>query len=397
MPPKKSKGGAAGETTDNRLLLGRFKSTLKCGVVGLPNVGKSTFFSLLTKTAAEAANYPFCTIEPNTARTPVPDARFDELVAAHKPKSEVPAFFQLWDIAGLVKGAAEGAGLGNKFLSHISAVDGIMHVLRIFEDDDVTHVDGNVDPVRDLETIHDELRAKDIQTVKNRLESFSKAKRETDKRIKAECEILAKVLAYLEKGGQVRHAEWNGNEIEVLNELLLLTSKPAVYLLNLSAKDYCRKKNKWLMKVKTWLDEHCPKDPIIPFSCAYEQELLDLPDDAAREAHCKETGAQSALPKIITTGYHHLRLIHFFTAGSDEVKCWTIREQTKAPQAAGTIHTDMEKGFIMAEVMSFEDWKEKGGEQACRKAGRYRNEGKNYVVQDGDIIYFQFNAAKGKK
>jgi len=372
------------------------------GIVGLPNVGKSTLFNILCQMNVAAENYPFCTIEPNLSRVAVPDERFDWLVDLYKPKSVVPAFLQITDIAGLIRGASRGEGLGNAFLSHIQATDGIYQVVRVFEDEDVTHVEGAIDPIRDLEIINEELLAKDIETLTKHIASISKLAAR-DKVKKAELEICKKIDDWVRvQKRPARFGDWKAEEVEVLNELLLLTSKPTVYLVNMAEDDYFRKKNKWLAKIKQWVDEYSKEQPevIIPFCGAYEAKLVALGPDASA-ALAKEKGVGSALPKIIKTGYHALNLIHFFTCGEDEVRAWTVRKYTKAPQAAGTIHTDMMNGFICAETMAFDDLKATGSETAVKAAGKHRQEGKNYTVEDGDIFFFKFNAgaglAKGKK
>ncbi|KAJ6894866.1 hypothetical protein NC652_028572 [Populus alba x Populus x berolinensis] len=420
MPPKASKSK---EAPAERPILGRFSSHLKIGIVGLPNVGKSTLFNTLTKLSIPAENFPFCTIEPNEARVNIPDERFEWLCQLFKPKSEVSAFLEIHDIAGLVRGAHQGQGLGNSFLSHIRAVDGIFHVLRAFEDPDIIHVDDIVDPVRDLEVISAELRLKDIEFIERRIEDVEKSmKRSNDKQLKIELELCQKVKAWLEEEKDVRLGEWKAADIEILNTFQLLTAKPVVYLINMNEKDYQRKKNKFLPKIHAWVQEH-GGETIIPFSCILERTLADmLPDEAAK--YCEENKLQSCLPKIIKIGFSAINLIYFFTAGPDElydalspkhvlnfqwpwhltikaycafVKCWQIRRQTKAPQAAGTIHTDFERGFICAEVMKFDDLKELGSESGVKAAGKYKQEGKTYVVQDGDIIFFKFNVSGGGK
>lgn len=359
-------------------------------------MGKSTLFNTLTKLSIPAENFPFCTINPNEARVNVPDDRFDWLVSLFKPKSEVSAFLEVHDIAGLVRGANEGQGLGNAFLSHIRAVDGIFHVCRAFDDSDVIHVEDSVDPVRDLEIIHNELRLKDVEFMNREVEELEKQmKRSNDKQLKLTHEICMKVLNWLQEGNDVRLGDWKAADIDILNSFQLLSAKPVVYLVNLTEKDYQRKKNKWLAKIHAWIQEH-GKDPIIPFSGVFESKLADMPGDEAGK-YCQENQIASALPKIIKTGFSAINLIYFFTAGPDEVRCWQIRRNTKAPQAAGTIHTDFERGFICAEVMKFEDLKELGSEAAVKAAGKYKQEGKTYVVQDGDIIYFKFNVTGSKK
>uniref|UniRef100_A0A182XY63 Obg-like ATPase 1 n=1 Tax=Anopheles stephensi TaxID=30069 RepID=A0A182XY63_ANOST len=303
------------------------------------------------------------------------------------------------DIAGLVKGAAEGQGLGNAFLSHINACDAIFHLCRAFEDPDVTHVEGEVDPVRDLSIISEELRLKDEEKLMINLDKLEKlVTRGGDKKSKPEYETLLKIKDVLtEEKKHIRFADWSAHDIEVLNKYLFLTSKPCIYLVNLSDKDFIRKKNKWLPKIKEWVDKNDPGAPIIPFSGAYEHQLAELETDADRKAYEEEHKCGSVLDKIITTGYKALQLEYFFTAGPDEVKAWTIQKATKAPQAAGRIHTDFEKGFIMAEVMHYADFKEEGSEAAAKAAGKYRQQGRNYVVEDGDIIFFKFNAGAGLK
>ncbi|XP_054168039.1 obg-like ATPase 1 [Oppia nitens] len=390
MPPKKES-----KDTPKTILLGRLSTNLKVGIVGVPNVGKSTFFNVLTKSEAAAENFPFCTIDPNESRVPVPDHRFDFLCQYFEPHSKVPAFLNVVDIAGLVKGASEGQGLGNAFLSHIKACDAIFHLCRAFEDDNVIHVEGDVNPVRDIEIINEELRLKDEEQLMASIDKLGKTVLRGDKKDKAEYDILMKIKQLLvDEKKHIRYGEWNGNDIEILNKYLFLTSKPMIYLINLSEKDFIRKKNKWLIKMKEWIDTNDSGAAVILFSGIVETKLVSMSAED-KQRFLDENKTQSALDKIITTGYKALQLQYFFTSGKDEVKAWTIQKETKAPQAAGRIHTDFEKGFIMAEVMKFDDFKEEGSEAACKSAGKYRQQGRNYVVEDGDIILFKFNAGAG--
>jgi len=392
MPPKKN------VVVERKPIMGRMGTNLKMGVVGLPNVGKSTFFNVLTKLQAAAENFPFCTIDPNEGRVPVPDERFEYLCNIYKPASKVPAYLNVTDIAGLVKGAAEGQGLGNAFLSHIKACDAIFHMVRIFDDEDIVHVEGNVDPIRDIEIINNELRYKDLELVEKVYKDADKYyNRANDKSWKTEFEVLTKLKEMLGEDQKkwVKHNDWNEKEIEVLNKHLFLTSKPVVYLLNMSEKEFIRKKNKWLPKIKEWVDANDKGAIVIPFSAPYEATLSALPTDEDRANYIKETAAPSCMEKIITNGYKALHLKYFFTAGADEVKAWTIQDGFTAPKAAGRIHGDFEKGFIMAEVMKYKDFKEHGSEAAVKAAGGYRQQGKQYVVEDADIILFKFNAGAG--
>merc|ERR1712020_613893 len=392
MPPKKK-----GQEEEQRpAIIGRLSTNLRCGIVGLPNVGKSTFFNVLTKTSMAAAeNFPFCTIDPNESRVPVPDPRFDFLVQFHKPASKVPAFLNVTDIAGLVKGASEGQGLGNAFLSHIKACDAMFHLCRTFEDKEITHVEGEVDPVRDLDIINEELRLKDEEFFLKAFVDLETKYKRGEKKLKAEYEIMCEIKDLLvDQKRHIRFADWSANDVEVLNKHLLITAKPMIYLINLSEKDFIRKKNKWLPKIKEYVDKNDPGAMIIPFSGAFEAKLLEMDEDG-RKSFMDETKCTSVLEKIIVQGYKALGLQYFFTAGPDEVKAWPIQKGTKAPQAAGRIHTDFEKGFIMAEVMKYDDFKEHGTEAATKAAGKYRQQGRNYTVEDGDIIFFKFNAGAG--
>ena len=402
MPPKKKDEP---DEAVGAARFGRVRNNLKMGVVGLPNVGKSSLFNLLTDQSIAAENFPFCTIEPNEARCAVPDERYDFLCNMWKPPSEYPAYLHVTDIAGLVRGAAEGAGLGNAFLSHIQAVDGIFHVVRAFDSEEVIHVDDSVDPVRDLETIQAELCAKDMEYLRKAVEQekLDVKKNPTMKLSALFVSTMDKVEEMLTDNLPIRTGEWTTPEVQMIKEKLgrLITTKPIVYLVNLSKKDFIRKKNKWLVKIHTWIKEH-GGGVMIPFSVEFEQELWDKREDVdATKAFLDSVdGAKSALPKMVVQGYKELNLIYYFTAGEKEVRCWTLYEGSLAPQAAGVIHSDFERGFIKAEVVAFDDFKAlaKGkGMVEVKAAGKYRQEGKTYVVKDGDIIHFQFNVTAQKK
>ncbi|KAI0084116.1 P-loop containing nucleoside triphosphate hydrolase protein [Irpex rosettiformis] len=394
MPPKKA------AAPEKKTLLGRPGNNLKIGIVGIPNVGKSSFFNTLSKTdLGKAANYPYATINPEEARIPVPDERFEWLCEFYKPASRVPAALTCIDIAGLTAGASTGAGLGNAFLSHVRSVDGIFQMVRAFDDADVIHVEGDVNPIRDMEIISTELRLKDIEWVQKHLDGLKKTGRAlgstslADKAKKEEIATVEKVLKIIsEDNRDVRKGDWTNKEIDVVNSLQLLTAKPVTYLVNLSEKDYVRKKNKWLPKIKAWIDEHNPGDPLIPFSVSLEERLMFLETDEERREEEKKIGATSALGKITQAGYTSLDLIRYFTCGPDEVRAWTIRRGTKAPQAAGVIHSDFENKFVCGEIMSYEDLREHGSEAAVKAAGKLRQQGKPYEMIDGDIAYWKSGA-----
>ncbi|KAI5967384.1 OLA1 [Candida theae] len=394
MPPKK-KG-----VQEKPVLLGRPGNNLKSGIVGLANVGKSTFFQAITKCPlGNPANYPFATIEPEEARVIVPSERFDKLCELYKPKSEVPAFLTVYDIAGLTKGAAAGEGLGNNFLSNIRAVDAIFQMTRAFDDADIIHINDEVNPVADLDIVKDELRLKDIEFATKYLEGIEKITKRGGqslevKQKKEEAELVKKIIQLLEDGQRVYNQTWTAKEVDSINQMLLLTAKPVIYLINLSEKDYIRKKNKHLLKIKEWVDKNSPGDLIVPVSVSLEEKLAGMGSDEEREAYCKEIGAQSALPKIIVAMRQKLDLISFFTGGPDEVREWTIRKWYTAPQAAGTIHTDLERTFILAQVIKYDDLIEYGDEASVKAAGKLLQKGKDYYVEDGDIIYVK--AAEGK-
>lgn len=391
MPPKKA------EAAPKTMLLGRPGTSLKMGVVGLPNVGKSTFFNILSHKGIPAENRPFCTIDPNTADINIPDERFDKLVSIFKPASAVQAQLQVRDIAGLVRGASNGEGLGNAFLSHINECDGIFHMCRVFEDEEIIHVEGEVDPIRDLEIIFSELVLKDLAMCKTLIDKLNPiVARGIDKSKKADLEMTQKFQAHLESGKQIRCGQWTNDEVMYLNTLQLLTAKPAVFLVNMTEKDYVRQKNKWLPKLKAWIDEQTG-EAMIPFSADLEMALAKM-TPAEQQEHLDSIKAKSQIHKIVTVGFSAINLIYFFTAGTDEVKCWTIQRGFKAPQAAGRIHTDFEKGFICADVIHWKDFEELQDEAKCREEGKLLQQGKTYEVLDGDIILFKFNVSKsGKK
>ncbi|KAJ2459553.1 hypothetical protein GGF42_001394 [Coemansia sp. RSA 2424] len=399
MPPKK-------QVAEEKIQLGRPGNNLKIGVVGLPNVGKSTFFNAMTASEVAAENYPFCTIEPSESRVAVPDERLTWLFAQYATTSKIPAFLTIIDIAGLVKGAAEGAGLGNNFLSHISAVDGIFHVVRAFNDPDVVHVDGEIDPERDLETIHTELRLKDIAMLNKyidanarNIERMGSGGNVDDKKRKEEFAIVVKVRDWVVAGNDVRKGMWTNREVDVINSQPLLTSKPVTYLANVSEKDYIRKKNKYLPLIKKWIDENNPGDKLVPFSGVFETALAAL-QQAGGEGVAKfleEKGAVSAFPKIITLGYDQLNLMHFFTAGVQEVRAWTCRKGVKMTEAARCIHNDIADSLIQVDVMKFDDLKAAGSETDLKAAGKLHIRGKDAIIEDGDIVYFRSGMGRAKK
>lgn len=364
---------------------------LTAGIVGLPNVGKSTLFNAITKSQVEAANYPFATIQPNVGVVEVPDARLDRLTEIFQTKKTLYTTFEFTDIAGLVKGASKGEGLGNQFLSNIRLTDAICHVVRCFDDGDITHVEGNVDPIRDIEIINLELIMADLQSVENRLSKVErKAMTNKDKDALAEVAVLKRLQETLEAGKPARSLEFTKEELSILKAFNFLTLKPMIYIANMSDEEIADpQSNVYFQKVQEFASlEH---NEVVPICAKIEEELSGL-DKEEKEEFLKELGIpESGLDKVIKAAYHILDLCTFMTAGQVECRAWTFKKGMLAPQCAGVIHTDFEKGFIRAECYKFEDIDTLGSEQAVKEAGKLRLEGKEYVVQDGDILHFRFN------
>ncbi len=363
--------------------------SLQAGIVGLPNVGKSTLFNAITKKNILAANYPFATIDPNVGVVVVPDDRLTFLEQIYNPKKTIPTTFEFTDIAGLVKGASTGEGLGNKFLSHIREVDAICEVVRCFDDKNIIHVEGNVDPIRDIEIINTEIMLADLEIIDNRINKIGKkAMMSNDKETKKEAELLIKIKNNLEKNIPLRQVEFSEDELKNLKHFNLLTLKPIIYMANVEEEDLIEE-NDYVKKVKDYAASQNAR--VITLCAKMEAELSEMPNEE-KQLFLNDLGIkESGLDKLIKETYSLLGLATYFTAGSDECRAWTFKKGMKAPQCAGIIHTDFERGFIKAEVMSFDDLKQYGSELMVKEAGRMRLEGKEYIMQDGDICLFRFN------
>jgi GTP-binding protein YchF len=362
----------------------------RCGIVGLPNVGKSTLFNALTATAAAAAaNYPFCTIEPNVGRVPVPDARLDKLAELAKSAKIVPTQLEFVDIAGLVRGASKGEGLGNQFLGHIREVDAIAHVLRCFEGGDITHVEGSIDPIRDAETVETELMLSDMESLEKRLSNLQKKAKTGDKEAKAQLDLVEPALAALRDGKAARTVKVAPEQTETWRQLQLITAKPVLYVCNVE-EGSADKGNSLSAKVAEMAAKQGATSVVI--SAAIEAEIAQLPTEAERQEFLSSLGlSETGLARVIRAGYGLLGLQTFFTAGPKEARAWTVRKGAKAPEAAGVIHSDFERGFIAAETIAYDDYVSLGGETQAKEAGKARTEGRDYPVKDGDVFLFRFH------
>ncbi len=360
---------------------------LNCGIVGLPNVGKSTLFNALTDAGIDAANYPFCTIEPNTGVVPIPDPRLDALAGIVDPEKVLPATMEFVDIAGLVAGASKGEGLGNKFLANIRETHAIAHVVRCFDNDDVVHVAGKVDPIADIETINTELALADLESVEKRLIKTAKIAKSGDKDAKADLEVLEKCKACLDEGNALRSLDWDKDEKKVLSRFQLITTKPTMYIANVSEDGF--EDNPLLDKVREFAASENAE--VVPICASIESEIAALDDEDKIDFLADIGQEEPGLNRVIRAGYDLLSLQTYFTAGKKEVRAWQVRVGATAPQAAGVIHTDFEKGFIRAEVTAYDDYIAGNGEAGAKEAGKWRLEGKDYIVQDGDVMHFRFN------
>ena len=380
----------SGQTPRKPRKIKEIGKNMKLGIVGLPNVGKSTLFNAITNAGAEAANYPFCTIDPNVGIALVPDSRLDVLAEMYNPEKYTPAVIEFVDIAGLVKGASQGEGLGNKFLSHIREVDAVVHVVRCFENDDIIHVNGHIDPADDVNTINLELIYSDIEIVERRIDRAKKILK-GDKSAQKEIDLLEKILAVLNEGKKASQLDYSDDELDMLKEVPLLSMKPVIYVANINEDELGTDltKNPHYMALKAIADEE--NSGIISICAGIEAEISELEPEEKKEFLADLGIEKSGLDTLVTAGYELLGLISYLTAGPQEVRAWTITRGTKAPQAAGKIHSDFERGFIRAEIVSFDNLVECGSVAAAKDKGLMRSEGKEYVIQDGDVVLFRFN------